>query len=170
MSSIEDDVEQLISRAVTLSMKAPMLTLPQIMRAAKFTNTQSEDRALQMRVRRASESKHPSKYAPTPPHIGSEVDLDTPMPTVSTVTNTLSTTDTGGTSATSVSEFVPPPLQEATRRTSMAKMKCINNTKKLKVHEREALKRATKLYSAQLRKAEDDSPKKHSRRMRERRR
>ena len=53
MSSIEDDVQELISRAVTLSIKAPLLSLPQIMRAAKFTNAQSEDRALQMRVRRA---------------------------------------------------------------------------------------------------------------------
>ncbi len=98
MSSIEDDVQQLISRAVTLSIKAPMLTLPQVMRAAKFTNAQSEDRGLQMRVRRAAKSKGPSKSAPTPPHIGSEVDLDTPMPTVLTVTKSSS----GGTSATTL--------------------------------------------------------------------
>jgi hypothetical protein len=135
MSTIQDDVQKLVDRAVVLSIKAPMLTLPQIMRAAKFTNAQSEDRALQMQVCHA-------KNAPTP-HIGSEVYLASPMPTVSTVTNSSSTTETGGTSTTATlvtSEFAPPPLQEATRQTSVAKMKCVNNTKKLKAHEREALK------------------------------
>ena len=128
MSLIKDDDQQLISRAVALLIKAPMLTLPQIMRAAKFTIAQSEDRALQMRVRRASKSKCSSKNTPTP-HIGSEVDLGSPMPTVSTVTDSLSTTETGGTSTTSVG-VVPHALQEAMRMTSMAKVKRVNNTKK----------------------------------------
>ncbi len=43
-----------------------------------------------MRVRRASESKRPSNYEPTP-HIGIEVDLASPTPTVSPVTNSSST-------------------------------------------------------------------------------
>ncbi len=102
MSTIQDDVQKLVDRAVALSIKAPILTLPQNMCTAKFTNVQSEDRALQMQVCRA-------KNAPTP-HIGSKVDLASPMPPVSTVTNSLSTTETGGTStmATFVSEFAPP--------------------------------------------------------------
>ena len=43
MSTIQDDVQKLVDWAVALSIKAPMLTLPQIMCAAEFTNAQSED-------------------------------------------------------------------------------------------------------------------------------
>ncbi len=118
-----------------------------------------------MRVRHAAKSKGPSKSAPTPPHIGSEVDLDTPMPTVSTVTKSLS----GGTSATTLvsDKFVPPPPQEATRLSSVANLKRINNTKKLKAHQKAALKRVTQLYSVQLEKAADDSPKKSAEKIEE---
>ncbi len=42
----------------------------------------------------------------------------------------------------------------------MANLKRINNTKKLKAHQKAVLKRATQLYSVPLEKAADDSPKK----------
>ncbi len=43
--------------------------------------------------------------------------------------------------------------------TSVAKLIGVKNIKKLKAHKREVVKRATQLYSDQLHKAEDDSPK-----------
>ncbi len=71
MSSTNGDDQKLVKKAVALLVKTPMLTVPQSMCAAKFTIAQSEDRALQMRVRHAFDIA--SKNA-------------SPMPSMSTVT------------------------------------------------------------------------------------
>ncbi len=84
MSTIQDDVQKLVNRAVVLSIKAPLLTIPQIMRAAKFTDAQSEDHALQMQVRHTIERMNKDAKIS---HVGSEINLTSPVPTMSTVTH-----------------------------------------------------------------------------------
>ena len=152
MSSIPDDDQKLVNKAVALLVKAPMLTVPQSMRAAKFTILQSEDRALQMRVRRAFESKNSRGK-----HIGSEVDLSSPIKSLSTVTTSSSTMTASQSLA---SDFVPLPKKNELRLTALSKVKSVNNKRGSGAHARAALKRATILYAAELEKAEGDSPKK----------
>ena len=156
MSSIDDDDQKLVNKAVALLLKAPMLTIPQTMRAVKFTIAQSEDRALQMRVRRAFDGA--SKKNSNGKHVGSEVNLTSPMPSMSTVTT--SSSSIMSSASQSAGEFVPIPEQKELRLTSVAKVKSVNNKKELGAHARAALKRATLLYAAELKKTEEQSPKK----------
>ncbi len=143
MSSIKDDYQQLINKAVALLIKAPMMTVPQIMHTAKFTIAQSEDHALQMCVCCAFKSKRSNKNTTPANHIGGTVDLASPMPSVSMVTDLSSSTVTATLSATSAGKFVSKPPQETMWMTSLAQVKCVNNKKKLNSHQRVALKQAT---------------------------
>ena len=149
MSSINRDDQKLVNKAVALLVKAPMLTIPQSMRAAKFSIAQSEDRALQMRVRRAFNIASKNSNGK---HIGGEVYLASPMPSMSTVTT--SSTTMSSVSQSLVGEFIPIPEQKELRLTAVAKVKSVNNKKELGAHAKAALKRATLLYAAELEKAE----------------
>ncbi|KAL7438726.1 hypothetical protein ACHAXH_008901 [Discostella pseudostelligera] len=50
---IENNDKKRIAKAVELLLIAPCLKVPQAMRAAKFTDSESSNRAIQMQVRRA---------------------------------------------------------------------------------------------------------------------
>ena len=52
MPSDEVTIQKLVAKAAPLLKKAPMLTVPQGMRAAIFSSAQSTNPTLQMRVRR----------------------------------------------------------------------------------------------------------------------
>ena len=57
MSANKSYLQKLVLKTTTLLKKAPVLTVPQALRAANFSSTQSTDPALQMRVRRMLPSR-----------------------------------------------------------------------------------------------------------------
>jgi len=83
MSANESYLQKLVLKTASLLKKAPMLTVPQAMRAANFSSTQSTDPALQMRVRRMLPSRKNVDDI-TPPD---DVILTSPMPTNPTNSN-----------------------------------------------------------------------------------
>jgi hypothetical protein len=80
MSANKNYLQKLVRKTTTLLKSAPMLTVPQAMRAANFSSAQSADPTLQMRVGRALKK---SKVDDIPPP--NNVELTSPMPTVSTL-------------------------------------------------------------------------------------
>ena len=84
MSTDEVTIQKLVAKAASLLKKAPMLTVPQAMRAAIFSSEQSTNPALQMRVRRMMLlSKKQGDITSFPMEMN--VDISSPMPTVSTL-------------------------------------------------------------------------------------
>ena len=101
--------------------KAPILTVPQAMRAAKFSDRESREPTLQQQVRRLVEkSNRPSKPRPNP---------TSPVPNVGTVLTAL--------------KAPPPPEIVATRRSSVKVQRDTSNAAQLKSHTKKAHKRAT---------------------------
>jgi hypothetical protein len=97
MSLIESDDDNLIRKCASLLLKAPMLTLPQAMRASQFSDAQSKNPAMQMRVRRYIAKHHStspkavytsspvntmSMLTPQPPASAVSVIASTPTPTI----------------------------------------------------------------------------------------
>lgn len=126
-------------KAASLLKMAPMLTVPQGMRAANFSSAQSTNPALQMRVRRML-----AKDTPPP----TNVDITSPMPTVSTLsTPPAAPASTSATTMSSTSQMArAKPKLDVTRLTATGKAKEVANIKRLKRHTSEAMKRATKMY------------------------
>ena len=86
MSTDEDAVQKLVGKAASLILKAPILTVPQAMRAANFSSAQSTNPALQMRVRRMLVRKKNENDTSFP--VEMNIDISSPMPTVSTLAST----------------------------------------------------------------------------------
>jgi hypothetical protein len=86
-------LQKLVRKTATLLKRALMLTIPQAMRAANFSSTQSADLTLKMRVRRALKK---TKVDDIPPP--NNVELTSPMPTVSTLTTPPTVAAAGGVS------------------------------------------------------------------------
>ena len=95
MSTIQDDVQKLVDKAAAMSIKAHTLSL---------------DHGLQMQVRCTIE--HMNKDAKIS-HVGTEINLTSPMPTMSTVTH-VSSTATVSTDTLSApgDNLAPIPLQD----------------------------------------------------------
>lgn len=126
-------------KAASLLKMAPMLTVPQGMRAANFSSAQSTNPALQMRVRRML-----AKDTPPP----TNVDITSPMPTVSTLsTPPAAPASTSATTMSSTSQMArAKPKLDVIWLTATGKAKEVANIKRLKRHTSEAMKRATKMY------------------------
>jgi len=80
MSTDESTIQKLVKKAASLLKKAPMLTVPQAMRAANFSSAQSTNPALQMRIRRML--SNPKFAIDAPP---TTINTSSPMPTISTL-------------------------------------------------------------------------------------
>ena len=80
MSADEVTIQKLVVKTASLLKKAPMLTVPQAMRAANLSSEKSKNPALQMRVRRML--SNPKHAVDTPP---TSIDITSPMPTISTL-------------------------------------------------------------------------------------
>ena len=87
MSTDEDAVQKLVGKAASLILKAPILTVPQAMRAANFSSAQSTNPALQMRVRRMLGVRKKNENDMSFP-VEMNIDISSPMPTVSTLAST----------------------------------------------------------------------------------
>ena len=128
MSTDEVDVQKLATKAALLLLKAPILTVPQAMRAAKFSDAQSTNPALQMRVRRMLSNNKKEAYSLPP--VGVSVDISSPMPTVSTLSSppvdlsaiTPSVADTSTSTMTETTIIAKPKL-DRTRLTATARAK-----------------------------------------------
>jgi hypothetical protein len=93
MSANNSYLQKLVQKTATLLKRAPMLTVPQAMRAANFLSAQSADLALQIRVCRTLKK---TKVDDIPPP--NDVELTSPMPTVSTLTTPPTVAAAGGVS------------------------------------------------------------------------
>ena len=152
MSTDEVDVQKLATKAASLLLKAPILTtVPQAMCAAKFSDAQSTNPALQMRVRRMLSNNKKEAYSLPP--VGVSVDISSPMPTVSTLSSppvdlsaiTPSVAEDTSTSTTTETTIVAKPKLDRTRLTATARAKEDTNKKCHQPHMSAAVKRATKL-------------------------
>ena len=164
MLSIEPDVQNKVKAAASILKKAPFLKVPQAMRAAKFSDAQSSNPALQMRVRRARAALAPIEHT----LIGSSIELSSPIPTLSTLSSTpvnaaaassssATTTTTATSSATPAQESISvPPSLDKYRLTSTTKMKQRNNNKKSDVYFSAAMKKAMRLYYNESKKPEGE--------------
>ncbi len=82
MSVDKEYVQKLVQNTASLLKKAPMLTVPQAIRAANFSSAQSTTPSLQMRVRGLLMNL---KFVADAPPI--HVNFTLPMPTVSTLSS-----------------------------------------------------------------------------------
>ena len=147
MSANESYLQKLVLKTASLLKKAPMLTVPQAMRAANFSSTQSTDPALQMRVRRMLPSRKNVDDI-TPPD---DVILTSPMPTVSTLSTPPPMAAASVSVATSTTTTAKPKL-DAIRLTATGKAKDDANKKCLQRHVSAAMKKATKIYHEERKK------------------
>ena len=82
MSTDESTIQKLVAKAASLLKMAPVLTVPQAMRAANFSSAQSTNPALQMRIcRMLSNPKFAFDTSPT------SINTSSPMPTISTLSS-----------------------------------------------------------------------------------
>ncbi len=114
--------DKCINAAVDLLVKAPMLSVPQEMRAANFTDEESKNCMMQMQVRRALERKKGDTTNNGNPFLTPPVGGVTPVATILSLTLTSS----GGREV-----LFPKPKLKRTRRTSSAmQQERINKVKK----------------------------------------
>ena len=76
MSSTKDDIQNKVSTTASILKKAPFLKVPQAMRAANFSDAQSHNPAMQMRVHRYLANNNSA-----PNHFNTIVTIESPMPT-----------------------------------------------------------------------------------------
>ena len=167
MSSNKPDIQNLVKATVTLLLKAPMLTVPQAMRAGNFSDAQSKNPALQMRVRRALSTTTTTGINHSS-IIGHDVNFSSPMPTISTFssssTTTIATTSsaspqTTADTSTLMNDLIHRPQLDQVRLTAVGKGKAVKNRKASDSHYTMALKRATRLYYEELQKPEAEERK-----------
>jgi hypothetical protein len=136
-----------INAAVDLLVKAPMLSVPQAMRAANFTDEESKNRTMQMQVCRALERKKGDTTNDGNPFLTPLVGGDTPVTTILSLTLTSS----GGREVL----FPKPKLKRRRRTSSVMQQERINKVKKDR-HYKEALKKATLEYYEECKKIGND--------------
>ncbi len=80
-------MDKRIRRTVTYLLRCPRSTVPEAMRACKFSDQESKDAGKQMAVRRALEKANSAKReAPPPPHVVEALTVG--MTTMSLMTST----------------------------------------------------------------------------------
>ena len=124
MTRNEEELKALVKRAAKAKSDHPTLSVLEAMRVATLTLEESNDRTLQMRVRRS--------YLPPPQAIN--VVESSPASTVSTLTPP---------------NFATLPKLKKIRLTSAAAQQKRANDLKVKLHHKAAHKRATSLYASE---------------------
>ncbi len=126
MSNNSIDLQKWVRKAASLIISAPVLMVPQAMRAANFTDAQSRDPTLQQRVRRMVASvKKRALDAGVPQRECTTVDID-PNP------SPVSAMSSNNTESTTSMDPQPTLLQlEPVRLTVGGSIKSINNAKKV---------------------------------------
>lgn len=147
MSNNSIDLQKWVRKAASLIISAPVLMVPQAMRAANFTDAQSRDPTLQQRVRRMVASvKKRALDAGVPQRECTTVDID-PNP------SPVSAMSSNNTESTTSMDPQPTLLQlEPVRLTVGGSIKSINNAKKVEAVKSKALKAATTLFHAEQQK------------------
>ena len=143
------DIKKHAEMAATLLIRAPILKVPQAMRAAEFTIEQSQNPTLQQRVRRIwkeklsrqKENKIVEGDVLIHPNRSPVSGMTTLVSTPTTLSSERSPSDTAASD-----EVIPLPKLETFRSTITTAMKKAANTRAMKKYKDEALKAATKLY------------------------
>jgi len=150
MSGTGGAADPRIKAAVRMMKAHPMLSLPQAMWMAKFSESECKNRTMQMRVRRAHLAQMPM--------VGTDIDA-AGMPTMSslstqegTMTKTSIPAVSNASSAVATALFPAPRPEEPPRPTAQAKQKDRCNKLKVAVHAKKAHKRATSFYASELKK------------------
>ena len=151
MSVNDIDIKKHAEMAATLLIRAPILKVPQAMRAAEFTIEQSQNPTLQQRVRRIWKEKL-SRQKKNKIVEGDVLLIHPNRSPVSGMTTRLVSTPTTLSSERSLSdtaasdEVIPLPKLQTFRSTVTTAMKKSMNKRAMKKYKDEALKAATKLY------------------------
>ena len=135
-----------VAVAVTLSFQAPSFTLPQVMRAALFTDDDSKSAKCQMWVRRQIKRK---KGKQEDSIINTTVDTNSPGTTISSITTPASNK--------TCEPKHPPPKTKQIRRTATGMQQARVNKHNTKEHRKSAHKFATTLYAAEKNKEDGKS-------------
>ena len=145
-------VDKHIERTVAYLLRCPNWTVPEAMRACKFSDKESSNAGKQMAVRHAREKEDGGKRKALPPNL-----ID--APTVGSAVSPMTAAVSGGTSTNSPpSTPKMPSSTRSTQSTSKSKMKRIRRSsqamQKVRInklamsgHSKRALKRATKWYA-----------------------
>ena len=156
MSSSDSYDQKLVRAMASLLLKVPMLTVPQAMRAAKFSSAQSSHPALQMRVRCALSTMKGKRKSSL---IGGSVDISSPMESMSefstsppSAASTSAASTASSATSTTLTDFIARPLNNNIHLTAVGKSKNNNNKKSLHQHMSQSTKRATQLYYDELQK------------------
>ncbi len=152
MSGKDRCVDKRIECTVAYLLRCPNSTVPEAMRACKFSDTESSNVGKQMAVHRTHEKADGGKRKALPPNL-----ID--APTVGSTMSLMTTAVSGGTSTNSPpSTPTTPGSMRSMRSTSKPKMKCIRRSSQamqkvrmnklaMSDHSKCALKRATKWYA-----------------------
>jgi len=145
-------VDKHIEHTVAYLLRCPNWTVPEAMRACKFSDKESSNARKQMAVRHAREKADGGKRKALPPNL-----ID--VPTVGSAVSPMTAAVSGGTSTNSPpSTPKMPSSTRSTQSTSKSKMKRIRRSSQamqkvrmnklaMSDHSKRALKRATKWYA-----------------------
>ena len=153
-------VDKRIAHTVTYLLRCPRSTVPEAMRACRFSDKESANTTMQIAVRRAREKADGGKRKALPPNLIN-------APTVGSALSPMTTAVSGGTSTNSPpSTPKMPSSTRSTQSTSKSKMKRIRRSsqamQKVRInklamsgHSKRALKRATKWYAREKKLSQD---------------
>ena len=147
-TSVCDDKR--IRAAVALLLKAPMLTVGQAMRAAHFPDGESKDRTIQMQVRRALNRKRKDVDMDVDPFLTPPVGVATSVAANLSLLTTTSASSSSSSGGGNDGVLFPQPKVKRIRRTASAMQQDRMNALQKSNHYKEALKRATLEYAAEL--------------------
>jgi len=145
-------VDKRIECTVAYILRCLNSTVPEAMRACKFSDKESSNAGKQMAVRRAREKADGGKRKALPPNL-----ID--APTVGSTVSPMNTAVSGGTSTNSppltptmpgstlLTRSTSKPMMKHIRRSSQAMQKVWMNKLAMSDHSKHALKRATKWYA-----------------------
>jgi hypothetical protein len=147
-------VDKRIERTVAYLLRCPRLTVPEAMRACKFSDKESSNAGKQMAVRHAHEKAAGGKRIALPPNL---INVPTAASTVSPMTTAVtggtstnsppSTPTTPGSTRSTRSTSRDEPKMKRIRRSSQAMQKVWINKLAMSDHSKRALKRATRWYA-----------------------
>ena len=138
-----------VAAAVKLRSQAPSFSIPQVMRAANFTDEDSNNPTCQMWVRRRI-AKQKDKQKDSA--IDTTIDINSPGTTISSITTPSSNTTN--------EPKHPPPKAKQIRRNSTQVQQARADNKKKTNHTKEARKFATRMYAAEKDKVDGKSAEK----------
>jgi len=147
MSVSDTDLKKRVKKAASLLFHAPVLKVPQAMRAANFTNEESSDPTMQMKVRRAFKAMKEMVQKTESKIIGRSVSVLFLSPTTSTISS-LTASDVPS----QVEHQMTPPKLDEVRLTVTGATKTSTNKQKIDKWKSAALKAATLMYHNELQK------------------